>query len=136
MSYEGEDLDEADEAFLHGECHLLTVALHRLSGLPLHAYLDTDMEVEGPVLAHAFVVDEEGHAVDIRGRTPLDHALDGFDTMEPWLAEITVEELMGLAEADDADTVLQGDRYRSAEEAAGRVLDNLVAATPSPATAR
>ncbi len=87
---------ELEEEFLHGKCHLLAVALHELTGYPIGAYLDTDIETERTVLVHAFVVDGED-GIDVRGRMPIDDIIEEeFDTFEPEFVTLTREDVLLL----------------------------------------
>lgn len=91
-----EERSELEEEFLHGKCHLLAVALHELTGLPIGAYLDTCIETERTVLVHAFVVDGET-GIDIRGRLNVDDILeDEFDTFEPEFVMLSREDVLLL----------------------------------------
>jgi hypothetical protein len=88
-------LSEEEEVYLHGRCHLFAIALARLTGFELQAYLDVDDEVDRPVLCHAFVRDGDD-ILDVRGRLPFSDVLDEFDSNDPWLVDITEDELMLL----------------------------------------
>jgi hypothetical protein len=91
-----EQRSELEEEFLHGRCHLLAVALHELTGLPIGAYLDTDIESGGTVLVHAFVV-EGDDGIDVRGRITVDDILDDeFDTFDPEFAMLSKESVFLL----------------------------------------
>lgn len=91
-----EERSEQEEEFLHGKCHLLALALQELTGLPIGAYLDTDIETERSVLVHAFVVDGDD-GIDIRGRLPIDDIIeDEFDTFEPEFVILSREDVLLL----------------------------------------
>jgi hypothetical protein len=91
-----EEISELEEEFLHGKCHLLAVALHELTGLPIGAYLDTDIETERTVLVHAFVVDGDD-GIDIRGRLPINAIIeDEFDTFDPEFVMLSREDVLLL----------------------------------------
>ncbi|MCV9964196.1 hypothetical protein OIU34_20130 [Pararhizobium sp. BT-229] len=93
---DGVERTDDEELMLHGRCHLFAVALSELTGLPIGAYLDTDIETERTVLVHAFVVDGD-IGIDIRGRVPLDDIIEGeFDTFEPELVMISREDVLLL----------------------------------------
>ncbi|MCS4088448.1 hypothetical protein [Rhizobium sp. BK176] len=85
-----------EELMLHGRCHLFAVAMSELTGHPIGAYLDTDLETGGTVLVHAFVVDGDD-GIDIRGRMPIDDIIeDEFDTFEPEFALLSREDVLLL----------------------------------------
>ena len=87
---------ELEGEFLHGKCHLLAVALHELTGYPIGAYLDTDIETERTVLVHAFVLDADD-GIDIRGRMPSDDIIeDEFDKFEPEFVVLSREDVLLL----------------------------------------
>lgn len=119
-----DELDQDAERLLHGECHLFAIAINRITGLPVAAYLDEDDEVEGAVLAHAFVVDGDD-AIDVRGRVPLAEVLDEFEVNEPWFEhDISVEMLMTLGEGSDGLDETS-DRWLNACRHAAEVADSL-----------
>lgn len=108
--HEEQELDA--ERLLHGECHLFAIALQRLTGLPIAAYLDTDDEVEGVVLVHAFLLDGDD-AIDVRGSIPLDEVIEEFDANDPWLIEgMPMEELLAIGEGGAIDET--GERWSNA----------------------
>lgn len=81
---------------LHGGCHLFAVALSELTGQPIGAYLDTDIETERTVLVHAFVVDGDD-GIDVRGRIPIDDIIeDEFETFEPEFVMLSREDVLLL----------------------------------------
>lgn len=84
---------------LHGHCHLLAVALHRFSRLPIMAYVEPDFETEeATVLIHAFVADGD-EVIDARGRSSLKDVLDGFDYWAEDLVEMTEAEVLEIGGA-------------------------------------
>lgn len=89
------DLSEDEELMLHGHCHLFAIAMHELTGFPIAAYLDTDLESEATVLVHAFVI-KDGSSIDVRGAFKEDEILDEFDTFDPYLVHISREDLLEL----------------------------------------
>lgn len=67
--------DEIDR-YCYGECHVFAVALHRLTGWPIHLVLDDDEKywVDPddddnwiPATVHAFCVDDQDRFWDIKG---------------------------------------------------------------------
>lgn len=124
-------MTENEELMLHGRCHLFAAALHELTGKPIGAWLDADLETEATVLVHACVLDGD-FGVDVRGRMPLDDMLDEFDTFDPELAVLSLEELMLLGHGTTA--VPEGDpEMATARALAAETLDRLNAAPPSSA---
>jgi hypothetical protein len=90
------DRTDEEELMLHGRCHLFAVAMNELTGYPIGAYLDTDIETERTVLVHAFVVDGD-YGIDIRGRTPIDDIINGeFDTFNPEFVLLSRENVLLL----------------------------------------
>lgn len=93
------DLHETPGMLLHGSCHLMALALHETTGLPIGAVLGG---YDGKAwLVHAFVADGDD-AIDVKGRRGIDEMLqefldDGsFDASDVVLA--TVEEIVRLGE--------------------------------------
>jgi hypothetical protein len=106
------ELSDEEAGFLHGNCHLFAVALHRLTGLPLRAILDVDMWTEQTVLAHAFVVDGE-QAIDIRGRIEMTDVGDEFETNDPWETDISEQDLLLLGNGNE-DLNIDDDAFLTA----------------------
>lgn len=131
-----EELTESEEEHLHGRCHLLAVALHEATGLPLGAYLDeawvdtADGGVEMTVLVHAFVVDGTD-AIDIRGRVPLDEVLDEFDFNGPWLVTPSPSDLFVLGEGR-RNVSRKNPRFREAATHAEAIIERLNLRTSAP----
>lgn len=123
-------LNGEEEEFLHGKCHLLAVALHELTGLPMGAYLDeatverNGEDLELIVLVHAFVVDGD-EAIDIRGRVPLEEVVDDeFEFFEPWFVNPTAEDLFSLGEGR-RKVSRKNPRYLEALKHAERLVERL-----------
>jgi hypothetical protein len=96
--------------------------MHELTGLRLAAYFDVDDDVEGAVLAHPFVIDGD-HAVDIRGRVPLQSVFAGeFDTLDHWYGETTREELLKLGEGGIGTAA--DDRWHHAASVLAKRMDD------------
>ena len=82
---------------LHAECDLFAVALHRLTGLTIAAYVDEDFQVEGTVLVHAFVTEDAARTgIDVRGRLPVVKMLEEFERNDPELVVLSVAEVLKL----------------------------------------
>ncbi len=123
-------LDGEQTEFLHGKCHLLAVALHELTGLPMGAYLDEALvekngeDVEMVVLLHAFVVDGDD-AIDMRGRVPIEDVLTGeFDFNDPWFVNPTSADLFSLGEGRK-DVSRRNPRYVEALRHAEALVERL-----------
>jgi hypothetical protein len=97
-------LTQGQELLLHGHCHLLAVALSRITGLKIFAYLDEDEELEdldlptgNTALVHAFVSEDGGRSgIDVRGRRASSRMLREFEWNEPELVELTEAEVLQL----------------------------------------
>lgn len=107
------ELTEEEELLLHGHCHLLAIAMHEQTGLSLVAYVESDFETETTVLVHAFVLDGD-HAIDIRGRIPLDDVLIDFVFFEPELIEISRDDLLLLGSGNQTPDPNDVDKAQSA----------------------
>lgn len=106
------------EQYLHGECHLLAIALHQRTGLPLGAYLDTDLESGNVFLLHAFVMDGE-HIIDLKGRRSHENMLEDFDSFDPDLCRMGVDEVLKLGQGRIR---VPAARLREANPAVDRVM--------------
>jgi len=124
---DGVGREDLKQLMLHGRCHLFAAALHELTGKPLGAWLDTDLETEATVLVHACVLDGD-FGIDVRGRMPLDDMLDEFDTFDPELAALSLEELMLLGHG--TATVPEDDPEMTAARALAAETLDLLNATP------
>jgi hypothetical protein len=90
------DLTRDELEHLHGKCHLVAIALHRLTGLPLSATLDVDMWTERTVLVHAYVKNGD-LGVDVRGQFDIETISDEFEVNDHWdVMDIPEEDLMLL----------------------------------------
>lgn len=74
---------EEAATYTQGACHVFAVALHRMTGWPIHLVLDQDerfWEDPGdcdnwiPCVVHAYCLDPSGEAWDVLGRRPLEEA--------------------------------------------------------------
>lgn len=62
-----QELKDKYETYLHGQCHLLALALHEKFGLPLEYALEYDIDIDRLALQHAWVRWDDTHIVDIGG---------------------------------------------------------------------
>lgn len=99
------ELKRDEEEHLHGKCHLLAIALHRLTGLRLAATLDVDVWTERTVLVHAYVLDGD-QAIDVRGRFSPETIGEDFEVNESW----------SVVDIDEEDLMLLGSRRRKVNE--------------------
>ena len=103
---------EADN-FLHGQCHLFAIALHRLTGLPLAGAIDIDFYNESHTyLLHAYVELNNEMIIDVAGVRTRKSMLADFDHVDPALSYFTEKELLQLGEGksyinDEAKVSLQ-----------------------------
>lgn len=71
--------DAYEAKYLAGCCHVMAIALHELTGLPILALWDANEEgFDGDPggLVHYFVEDEAGLVYDVNGSTPFDDFLE------------------------------------------------------------
>ena len=93
-----------DEKYLHGQCHIFALALHKLSKLPLYALMDYDPEIEAVCLVHATVKLSDANSenkfkvLDISGLQYPDEVVEKYPTWEPGWTQITPAALLKLAE--------------------------------------
>lgn len=90
--------------YTEGSCHVLALALHRLTGLPLSIMWDAhDWHIEPGsddlgglrCVVHVFVTEEDGSVIDIRGRQSLSEmrtAMKGSDWEECYPCEASSAE--------------------------------------------
>lgn len=113
MSHRRMDLERTPTAidenrldrWLHGRCALFAAALHRVTGLPIRAWLQDDPDLGVPVLVHAFVVHGED-AVDASGvRDPFDLLAD-YEHWEPFLVDMTEAEVLAIGEPPEVEPAM------------------------------
>lgn len=90
------DEDRLDR-WLHGRCALFAAALHRVTGLPIRAWLQDDPDLGVPVLVHAFVVYGD-EAVDASGVRDPFGLLAEYEHWEPFLVDMTEAEVLAIGE--------------------------------------
>jgi hypothetical protein len=119
--------------FLHGLCHRLAVALHRLTGKPLQAAFAVDMETGEPALVHAWVLWEDGVLLDAAGVEDIGTRLDlefSDEAGDCWIEDVDEKGLMLVGEgSQDKPTVEKV--VKSAMPLAQRLLAEN-APSPSP----
>lgn len=90
--------------YCHGECHVFAVALHRLTGWPIHVVVDNDehhwdSEEDDddflPVVVHVLCEDPDGNLWDVRGSRPRDSL---YEEMMGWTAIMDYDSSTGLSE--------------------------------------
>lgn len=144
------------EIYTMGACHILAVAIHRVSGWPVHLVLDqaehwwedlVDADNYIPSVVHAYCVDASGNAWDIEGLRPLaqvpDEAKKRFTIGEYDSDEVGSEESLRMYVGCWGDDGYEIDRplrdyseedVAEAWQAACRALGHLPGfpATPAP----
>lgn len=98
------DEDRLDR-WLHGRCALFAAALHRVTGLPIRAWLQDDQDLGVPVLVHAFVVRGED-AVDASGARDPFGLLADYEHWEPFLVDMTEAEVLAIGEPPEIDPAM------------------------------
>jgi hypothetical protein len=89
---------EADN-FLHGQCHLFAIALHRLTGLPLAGAIDIDLYNESHTsLLHAYVELNDEMIIDVSGVRTRKSMLADFDHVDPDFTYFIEKELLQWGE--------------------------------------
>jgi hypothetical protein len=116
------------DRWLHGRCALFAVALHRVTGLPIKAWLQDDQDLGVPVLVHAFVMLGDD-AVDASGLRDPSGLLSDYEHWEPFLVDMTEAEVLAIGEAPDIDPAL----LAQAMADASIVGAGLAPRTPAPA---
>lgn len=117
------------ELWLYGACDLFAVALHRLTGLPLAAYIEFDEEMQATVLIHAFVRDGDT-AIDAAGRSDVDDVAADYPCTDPELVALTETELLSLGGGDRRSP---GERAKAEADAAALATHLALGANPAPA---
>lgn len=125
------ELTSDEIEFLHSRCHLLAIALHKMTGLPLHATLDVDEWTERTVLVHAYVKDGDD-GVDIRGRFSVETIEDDFPVNQPFETEISEVDLMHLGSGKRIAINENGKFYKKALSYADNIVGELGLASPKP----
>ena len=121
--------EERRERWLHGRCALFAVALHRLTGLPIMAWIDADPGIPDPVLVHAFVLDGEA-ALDAWGRRDPDDLLSEYEHWDPELVAMTAAEVLAIGEGSDIDPSVVAEAAADAALVAARFAPPPAALVP------
>lgn len=121
------DEDRLDR-WLHGRCALFAAALHRITGLPIHAWIQDDDDLGTPVLVHAFVMLGES-AVDASGGRDPTELLAEYEHWEPVLVDMTEAEVLAIGEPPDLDPAMMA----QAMVDASIVAEGLAPLRPAPA---
>lgn len=106
LEEQGFALSAANEQYRHGICHIMALALNRVSGWPLAAWVE-HVDGLGTCLVHAFVLPPQapGCVVDVQGlqrqedlipEFPCDDGEGGMD-----IRRMNGDELALLAESED-----------------------------------
>ncbi len=80
------------ERYMMGCCHLLAAAMHRLTGWDLGVVACETRD--GPGVLHAFCIDADGNAWDVRGMQTLSDLLDeqeAMDGTDAWVVRLDGE---------------------------------------------
>lgn len=84
------------EGYLHGDCHIFALALHKVFGYKMKLAIDEyDIELEEPVLIHAYCYEGE-YVIDARGVSGKDEALEPFDYSEVVFREVETAGIVKL----------------------------------------
>jgi hypothetical protein len=120
--------EERLDRWLHGRCALFAAALHRVTGLPIHAWIQDDADLGVPVLVHAFVMLGES-AVDASGVRDPTELLAEYEHWEPVLVAMTEAEVLAIGEPPDLDLALTAQAMVDAAIVAAGLAPSL----PAPA---
>jgi hypothetical protein len=120
------------ESYLHGQCHLFAVALHKVTGLPLRAAVGWSDDIDGEVLVHAWVETPEGRVVDAAGFRSYEDVLETYgEDEDPVRCGMTEKGLVLLGEGRKAPRMR---RLNKALEHATELAESLgLTAAPAPA---
>jgi hypothetical protein len=109
------------ERFTEGDCHILAVRIHRLTGWPLATFAD-----DGFPHTHCFVQCPDGEYLDVEGKRPEAAFRDAWklylnpgDTIKLW----TIPELRASKWA--TEPVFGSYSYAAARRVAGKLLDSI-----------
>lgn len=108
---------EANDRYMHGDCHIFALALRQISGRALMAALDRDPEIEGECLVHAGLA-VPGGIVDVMAFRSLDEAIEAFPTYAPYWSHVDEAALLNLGEGSPARTASIDDQVNKALPAA------------------
>ena len=85
------------DKYLHGDCPILAVELHKLSGLPLQVMYDYSDFIDKKVLVHAFVRLNDTQVLDINGIKKISKIEDDFDIETgAWIENTSIEDLLNI----------------------------------------
>lgn len=89
----------------YGSCHVLAIALHRLTTLPLHACINWNEDMQCTVLVHAWISLPDNFALSAGGVEELDSMLSRYPEAQERsaeliaLTEVELVEILGLDQA-------------------------------------
>jgi len=93
--------------YLHGHCHILALALQKVSGRPLAGAIQFDTDIDQWALVHAWVKWDDDKVLDANGlQDPRDVVAEYIDPSEVEFVDFTRPELLRMGE---------GKRYRKAD---------------------
>lgn len=124
-----DDLDDQRSLYLHGSCHILAAALHRITGRPIKAAMAYDWNIEKDALVHCWIDLEGKDVLDASGITDTDQSLQcypGGD--EATVVTISEADLLALGEGRVPDEMAPKERqdFEQRLEAAGEYAKKLI----------
>lgn len=87
------------EKYLHGHCHILAIALNRLTGFKIWMASTYDEKIKNNVLIHCWVALDDHTVLDASGLTTIEHSLQLYpDGDTATLSQVSPEELLHIGE--------------------------------------
>ena len=91
-------LEAAYPEYMHGNCHILALALSRISNQPLCALLEEDFELSRVCLVHAAVRISEESVLDLKGVRHLEQVVADFATSDAEWQSLSSAECLAFCE--------------------------------------
>lgn len=121
--------DQQRDLYLYGSCHLLAVALHRLTGRPIVAALAYDEDIDKEALIHCWVELDGEELLDAGGITSAKSSLQNYpDGDQAAVMAISESGLLALGEGSKLDEMAPCAKrdFEQRLEAAGKYAKQLI----------
>jgi len=74
------ELESKYESYLHGDCHLLALALHSLTNKPIHGAVEYDQDIDRDAMVHVWIQWNDTFALDAGCLRSVKYMMQDFST--------------------------------------------------------
>jgi hypothetical protein len=114
---------ESVDRYLHGECHLLAIALHQMTGFPLIAATVFDEGIGKVALVHCWIQLPGQYLLDASGLTTVKYSLQFYPEGDmAVVSAISLKKLLKIGSGSDATLQSQEADLEKAKEFAKQLL--------------